>query len=345
MVRRDDDRTPATSRSRNLPSCCEDPAGESPASVSAGAPSSRPAAEGEIPTAEAGRQKRARQQKLFSTEQARGPQHEVKPAASTEKQPESRAGHVAAKATTSKRATERNEDLGGVWGAARVQGSSRNTRDPSAQPLSRLGGGNRPEAKATIAQRKSDRAIVCAEQRADQAGLSPAGARTRGAVSKGGGNASPAGASAPEGRVPVARRDPKGMRRSIRPQSMGAIPKTNRSAKGGTRSSLHYGGEGALVHPPHQGVCGRHDAEDQRVTSGGLTWFPGGSGGSIPISVSEMGSGATRVVGQPSSTRSAVKAVRPQERRPEWVGEGGWRRRLERTRTRDEQSQGGGTVP
>ena len=187
--------------------------------------------------------------------------------------------------------------------------------------------------------------VVCAEQRVDQAGSSPAGARTRGAVSKGGSNASPAGASAPEGRVPAVRWDPKGMRRSIRPQSMGAIPKTNRSAKGGTRSSLHYGGEGALVHPPHQGVCGRHDAEDQRVTSGGLTWFPGGSGGSVPISESETGSGATRVVGQPSSTRSAVKAARPHERRPEWAGEGGWRRRLERTRTRDEQGQGGGTVP
>src|ERR1700757_2677638 len=27
-------------------------------------------------------------------------------------------------------------------------------------------------------------------------------------------------------------------------------PKMNRSAKGGTRSSLHYGGEGDLIHPP-----------------------------------------------------------------------------------------------
>jgi hypothetical protein len=43
----------------------------------------------------------------------------------------------------------------------------------------------------------------------------------------------------------------------------GAIPRTNRSAKGGARSSLHYGGEGVLIHPPHQGVCGRHGREDQ----------------------------------------------------------------------------------
>jgi RNA-directed DNA polymerase len=41
-----------------------------------------------------------------------------------------------------------------------VQGSSRNTRDPSAQPWSRLDGTNRPKAKGTIAQRKSDGVIV-----------------------------------------------------------------------------------------------------------------------------------------------------------------------------------------
>ena len=160
MVRRDDDRNPGPVRARNLTSGCDDPAGESPASGSAGAPSSRPAAQGETPTAEAGRQKRAKQRELRSTEQARGPQHEVKPAASTDKQSESRAGHVAAKATSSKRAPERGEDLGGVWGAARVQGASRNTRDPSAPPSSRLGGFNRPEAKGAIAQRKSDGVIV-----------------------------------------------------------------------------------------------------------------------------------------------------------------------------------------
>src|SRR5882757_4025212 len=133
MVRRDDDRNPDPVRERNLTSCCDDPVGESPASGSAGAPSSRPAAEGEIPTAEAGRQKRARQQRLRSTKQARGPQHEVKPAASTDEQSESRAGHVAAKATSTTQGPERVADLGGVRGAARVQGSSRNTRDPSAQ--------------------------------------------------------------------------------------------------------------------------------------------------------------------------------------------------------------------
>ena len=59
---------------------------------------------------------------------------------------------------------------------------------------------------------------------------------------------------------------------------------TNRSAKGGARSSLHYGGEGALIHPPYQGVCGRHGREDRYVTPGGLMWFPVGTGISGPIS-------------------------------------------------------------
>ena len=63
-----------------------------------------------------------------------------------------------------------------------------------------------------------------------------------------------------------------------------AAPMTNRSAKGGARSSLHYGGEGALIHPPHQGVCGRHGREDRYVTPGGLMRFPGGAGISRPIS-------------------------------------------------------------
>jgi hypothetical protein len=58
----------------------------------------------------------------------------------------------------------------------------------------------------------------------------------------------------------------------------------NRSAKGGTRSSPHYGGEGVLIHPPYQGVCGRHDTEEQRVTSGELVGFAGGTAISEPIS-------------------------------------------------------------
>src|SRR5215831_18526644 len=77
----------------------------------------------------------------------------------------------------------------------------------------------------------------------------------------------------------------------------GGHPVTNRSAKGGARSSLHYGGEGVLIHPPYQGVCGRHGMADQHVTPGGLDSFWEGTPRSNPISVSEVGSGAGRVVG------------------------------------------------
>jgi len=101
--------------------------------------------------------------------------------------------------------------------------------------------------------------------------------------------------------VSIVRWNPKGMRRSAGLQSMGK-PKMNRSAKGGARSSLHFWDEGVLIHPPHQGVCGQHGMEEQRVTSGGLTESPGGTGVSGPISKSEMASDARSVVGRLSST-------------------------------------------
>src|SRR6266850_7705054 len=90
------------------------PAGVSPASVSAVAPSSRPQASRESLVAQAGCQKPPRR------EQARGPQPDVKPAASTDSQSESRAAHVTAKAMSA--ASQSGEvhagDLGGVRGAA-----------------------------------------------------------------------------------------------------------------------------------------------------------------------------------------------------------------------------------
>jgi hypothetical protein len=76
----------------------------------------------------------------------------------------------------------------------------------------------------------------------------------------------------------------------------------NRSAKGGARSSLNYGDEGILIHPPHQGVCGRHGTEEQRVTSGELAESSGGTGVSGPISESEMASEARSVVGRLNQT-------------------------------------------
>ena len=51
--------------------------------------------------------------------------------------------------------------------------------------------------------------------------------------------------------------------------------------------------------PPYQGVCGRHDTEEQRVTSGELAKSAGGTAVSDPISASEKGNDAGPVVGPP----------------------------------------------
>jgi hypothetical protein len=105
MVRRDEaDRQSFASR-------CSSPAGASPASVSAGAPSSRPQASREIALAQAGCRKPLRR------EPARGPQRPVKPTASTHSQSESRAAHVTAKATSAvSQSGDQAADLGGVEG-------------------------------------------------------------------------------------------------------------------------------------------------------------------------------------------------------------------------------------
>jgi len=105
---------------------CADPAGASPVPVSAGAPGSRPQARAAIPVSRAGRREPLRR------ERARGPQHEVNPAASSDEQSGSRADHVAAKATLAARKTGERSAGGpaGVGGAARGQGSERNRRGP-----------------------------------------------------------------------------------------------------------------------------------------------------------------------------------------------------------------------
>ena len=100
--------------------------------------------------------------KPLRREPARGPQHQVKPAASSDLQPESRAGHVAAKATsaTPQSGGARVAGLGGVEGAARVQGEERNTRGPSAPPSSRQSDAYKPMVKARRAQRASEGIVV-----------------------------------------------------------------------------------------------------------------------------------------------------------------------------------------
>jgi hypothetical protein len=140
--------------------CCATPTGESPVPVGVGAPGSRPqVVEGDL-RARAGRQKPVRRRKPRSGEQARGPQHEVKPAASTDLQPAGRAAHVTAKATSPAREPKRAGGCGGVWGAARVQGVERNTRGPSARPESGQASSYKPKAKSSRAQRESEGIVV-----------------------------------------------------------------------------------------------------------------------------------------------------------------------------------------
>jgi hypothetical protein len=133
----------------------------------------------------------------------------------------------------------------------------------------------------------------------------------RGAISKSGGNASlAAGRGWFCGGQGVHREmESEGHEEKYRAVIEGAAPTMNRSAKGGARSSLQFGGEGVLIHPPHQGVCGRHGTEEQGVTSGELTRSLDGFGVSKPISESERVSEALSVVGRLSSTLSAVKAA------------------------------------
>ena len=160
MVRRDATDGPDPSGEGASAARCASPAGGSPVPVGVGAPGSRPQVSEEDLRARAGRRKPVRRREPCSGEQARGPQHEVKPAASTEEQSGSRAAHVTAKATSSALVPKRAGDSGGVWGAARVQGEVRNTRGPSVQPQSRQGGSYKPKAKSSAAQRESEGIVV-----------------------------------------------------------------------------------------------------------------------------------------------------------------------------------------
>ena len=182
MVRRDEgDRASSASRRSS-------PAGASPVSVSAGAPSSRPQASGEIPVARAGCRKPLRR------EPARGPQHQVKPAASTDLQPESRADHVAAKAmSAASQSGDPAAGLGGVAGAARVHGEERNTRGPSAQPWSRHRGSYKPTAKSSAAQRASEGIVVASSRATNNArgAKGPCGGHVEGARTREGMAGSP----------------------------------------------------------------------------------------------------------------------------------------------------------
>ena len=183
----------------------------------------------------------------------------------------------------------------------------------------------------------------------------------RGVISKGGGNASPAGRAdrvnpkrarswkrqrqprgctylcsepktAPGGQGVRREAESEGLAEKYRAVAEGAIPQANRSAKGGARSSPHYEGEGVLIHPPHQGVCGRHGTEDLRVTPGGLLWFPGSAGIRYPISLWRNGKRCHR------SRRTAESYLKRGSRRvilkgtAEGAGEVGWQRQSDKDR-------------
>jgi hypothetical protein len=152
--------------------CCACPTGESPAPAGVGAPGSRPqVAEGGL-RARARHRNPARRREPRSGEQARGPQHEVKPAASTDLQPAGRAAHVTAKATPLAQEPKRAGGCGGAGGAARVQGQVRNMRGPSARPGSGRARSYKPKAKSRRAQRQSEGIVVPLGQA--QAGLAKA---------------------------------------------------------------------------------------------------------------------------------------------------------------------------
>lgn len=144
MVRRDEAERRSAQAEPSAVSRCASPTGASPVPVGAGAPGSRSQVRGEIHVARAGRQEPLRR------EQERGPQHEVNPAASKEKQCESRAAHLTAKAMFDAPGPGqiRAPSLAGVRGAARAQGHVRNTRDPSALPSSRQARSYKPKAKS-----------------------------------------------------------------------------------------------------------------------------------------------------------------------------------------------------
>jgi hypothetical protein len=160
MVRRDVMAFLSTAVGEIAITCCASPAGVSPAPVSIGAPVSRPQVKGGDFLARAGYHKPVRWREPISGERTRGPQREVKPAASTESQPGGRADHVTAKATSEAREPKLVSDTGGVWGAARVSGEARNTRDPSARPSSWQGDSYKPKAKANTVQRESEGIVV-----------------------------------------------------------------------------------------------------------------------------------------------------------------------------------------
>jgi RNA-directed DNA polymerase len=170
MVRREEEKAePRSGKARSSRCACL--SGVSPVSVSVGAPSSRSPMSGRDSSIEAGCRKPGNQRKLLTGEQECGPQHKVKPGASTKLQSESRPAHVTGKAIVCAQDPKRACTFGGVWGAARNQGHVRNTRDPSHSPLSGQGGSYKLKTKASAGERKSERIVVALIPAQNNAGV------------------------------------------------------------------------------------------------------------------------------------------------------------------------------
>ncbi len=151
MVRRDAEKLGVV---RVQFACCAFLMGGSPIPVSVGAPGSRVAVSGRDPGAEADRQEPLRGERPY------GPQHEVKSAASLDKQSGSRAAHFTAKTILDAQVPKRASGPGGVWDVARTEGKVRNTRDPSSLPLSRHACSYKSKTKSSGAERESEGIVV-----------------------------------------------------------------------------------------------------------------------------------------------------------------------------------------
>jgi hypothetical protein len=153
MVRRDEaERMSAVSSV----SRCIFPVDGSSTSVSNGAPSSRPQASKETLVAQAGCRKPLRRK------QARGPQHQVKPAASTHLHPKSRAAHVTAKAIL--RATDPEVHARAIlagYGEQHACTERCGTREARLLPPSvGRAGSYKSKTKSSGAQRESEGIVV-----------------------------------------------------------------------------------------------------------------------------------------------------------------------------------------
>lgn len=205
--------------------------------------------------------------------------------------------------------------------------------------------GLRAEESSLTAPQKSADGIGCAGQRVSLEGESPSDARTRGVISKSGGNASLA---------PTAGWGGQGVHREV--ESDGCAEKHRAVIDGSYPEDEPVGQRGDKVEPAlwrrrrsrpllvprcvRTARCGRLTC-DLRRTRGG----PGWRRVSDPISRGEMGSEAPRVVGQLYSTRGAVTNRVTERSAVEWAGEGGWRRELEGDRPQEEEGAWRGTVP